>query len=85
MKRGTYVTRSTYQKVCEENKKLLIDIRILTEEGVNPIAILLKEKWRKKFAKDKAMNAIIQQACKEYLNEHPEIKTMIQNLGSPQK
>jgi hypothetical protein len=40
---GTYVTRSAYQKLKEENKKLLKDIRIIAlEPGVKAILIRMK-------------------------------------------
>ncbi len=78
--RGKYVKRSTYQKLFEENKKLLKDIRILTEEGINPRAILLKIDWRKKFKEDKDLNDLIKMACDQYLDEHPETKAIIENF-----
>lgn len=55
MKKGTYVLRSTYQKLFEENKKLKEDIRTLSEEGI-PSAqkILTLNKWRKHFRHEKA-------------------------------
>jgi hypothetical protein len=74
MKRGTYVLRSTYQKVVEENRKLLLDIRILTEETImpSPERILCKDKWQKKFRKDKQLNALLKEAAVAYMKEHPE-------------
>ena len=81
MKRGTYVSRSTYQKVCEENKRLLADIKILTAEGVNPDAILLKMKWQKKFLGDKQFHEALTRVAKEYLEEHPEIKKQIEGFS----
>lgn len=53
--KGKYVNRSTYQKLAEENKKLLYDIRILTAEvdGIPPVEkILVLHKWREKFKRD---------------------------------
>ena len=56
MNKGTYVSRSTYQKLKEKNKKLLQDIHILTKEGF-PSAdkILTIAKWRKKFAEEREL------------------------------
>ena len=60
MKKGTYVSRSTYQKVVEENKKLLNDIRILVQERsyLTPPPVeklFVIHKWRKKFNEDREL------------------------------
>jgi hypothetical protein len=70
MKHGTYVTRSTYQKVVEENKKLLNDIRILVQERSYQIPppvekLLVIEKWRTKFAQDRELVDMLQQMFKK--------------------
>lgn len=72
--KGTFVKRSTYQKVVEENKRLLIDIKILTEEQYDLTGerILLKMKWQKKFKEERELNALIKDACVQYLKDHPE-------------
>lgn len=55
-RKGKYVSRSTYQKLAEENKKLLKDIRILTEEGFPSAAkIITLDKWRRKFKEERDM------------------------------
>lgn len=68
---NTSVSRSTFQKVCEENKRLLADIKILTAEGISPHRILLIQKWQEKFKNDKELNDLIGYAVREYLKEHP--------------
>ncbi len=56
MKKGTYVSRATFQKVSQENKKLRQDIFILTQAGMPSFEkIELAKTWRDKFAADKAM------------------------------
>jgi hypothetical protein len=62
MKKGTYVSRSTFQKLKEENKKLLSDIRILSEAGF-PSAdkILTLAKWRKKFREEREFNQMLRE------------------------
>ncbi len=85
MKRGTYVKRSTYQKVVEENRRLLTDIRVLTIEGVSPERILLIQKWRKKFAEDRRFNAILKQMAEEYFKEHPDLDRLRPKLDSNPK
>jgi len=67
-----YVFRSTYQKIAEENKRLLNDIKILTSEGISAERTLLIIKWRVKFKADKDFTDILQIAAKEYIKEHPE-------------
>lgn len=54
--KGTYVSRSTYQRVVEENKKLLNDIRILVAMGP-PSAekALTRHKWLTKFEEDREL------------------------------
>lgn len=53
------VSRSEYQKVVEENKRLLNDIRILTTEGFSLEKILMIKKWRDHFEeKDRFSNWI---------------------------
>jgi len=87
IKKGTYVSRSTYQKVCEENKKLLIDIKILTDEkmALSAEKIFTVKKWRDKFAKDKAFNEMLVIACKQYLKEHPEFDITSPKFKNPTK
>lgn len=50
MERGTYVSRSTYQKVVEENKQLKRDIRVLI---LCPESTLYEafEEWEKVYLK----------------------------------
>lgn len=74
------VSRSVYQTLAEENKRLLYDIRILTAEGISPERILLIEKWRKRFKEEKDLRLLLKQFAVEYFKEHPEldIKNWIQ-------
>jgi aryl carrier-like protein len=59
-KRGKYVSRSTYQKLAEENKKLLKDIKILTQEGLPSVdKIMTLKKWREKFKQDNYIRDLI--------------------------
>lgn len=56
--KGTYVKRSTYQKVVEENKKLLCHIKILIGDPT-PDKLKLTIVWKEKFKKDKDLNDFI--------------------------
>lgn len=64
--RGKYVSRSTYQKLAEQNKKLINDIRILTQEGF-PSAnkILTIKKWRETFEKENELYNLLKTFLKE--------------------
>ena len=69
------VSRSVYQKVCEENKRLKADIKILVEShGDEPAYIETLLKWRKVFSKQKEFNVFMKEAAIQYLEKHPEIK-----------
>lgn len=74
MKKGTYVLRSTYQKLAEENKKLLNDIRILSEEGFSTVErIRTLAKWRKKFKADKEFVKTLKQFSKHFVNIYNDV------------
>lgn len=67
------VSRSAYQKVCEENKKLTKDIFLLVEDGI-PSAekILCLSKWRNKIAKDKMFQEQIKVVAKQYIQDNKD-------------
>ncbi len=72
MKKGTYVLRSTYQKLAEENKRLKEDLRIITSadrdnKGEMHNARLTLLKWRKYFLSLKNFF----DGLKEYAQTHP--------------
>ena len=60
------ISRSEYQRVVEENKKLMKDIEILTSEGLSVDKILLKEKWRKHFKSEKDIVLELIKAAKRH-------------------
>jgi len=49
---GAYVKRSTYQKVCEENKKLKADIFLLVEKPNSLKGITAFAKWKDVFKEE---------------------------------
>lgn len=79
------VSRSVYQKLKEENKRLINDIRILVypddSNGWKPVLT----KWRQKFQEDDEFTRMLQEVCREYLKEHPEydIKKRMEENPSP--
>jgi len=72
------VSRSVYQKVCEENKRLLGDIKILVgpTNSLTPQKIELLEKYRAKFKNEADWNYVLKLAAGEYLRAHPEYDIM---------
>ena len=71
-RKGKYVTRSVYQKVCEENKRLIADIREMVSDA-NPYSrLVVVVKWRRKFYMADAQEKLITTFAKSYLKEHPE-------------
>jgi ribosomal 50S subunit-associated protein YjgA (DUF615 family) len=50
------ISRSEYQRVCEENKRLLRDLETLTQEGLSAEKILLTHKWREHFENQRNKN-----------------------------
>lgn len=67
------VNRSTYQKVVEENKILIADIKLLVEDGMSSAEkILCIGKWKDKFKKKKEFNAMMKQAAKQYIKDHTD-------------
>jgi hypothetical protein len=59
MDKGKYVSRSEYQKVCEENKRLLRDIRILIEGKMSENSFNVRRKWMEHFRKDRELKHTI--------------------------
>lgn len=73
------VSRSVYQKVCEENKRLKADIEILVcHPAIDPDKFLQRstvfKKWSDFFRKRKQEHTLIRMAAMKYIKDHPEIK-----------
>ena len=56
MNKGTYVSRSTYQKVVEENKRLRADIRALVDGDITQVYEVMT-RWHKHFQAQKQFTA----------------------------
>lgn len=70
-KRGTYVSRSTYQKVVEENRRLLADIYAMCKgKGVEVIKV--KVKWIEKFDKEADQRKFIREVVRQYIKNNPD-------------
>jgi len=66
----SYVSRSVYQKLKEENKSLMRDIFAIVMHGANRGIVVCK--WRDKFEKEREFNAMLKEVCMQYLKDHPE-------------
>jgi hypothetical protein len=66
------VSRSVYQKLKEENKRLLDDIRILTDPIPDEKFMPVLVKWRKKFQEESELNKMLHEIAVQYLKDHPE-------------
>lgn len=67
------VSRSTYQKVVEENKRLLSDIKLLVKDGIPSYdQIRCMKKWREKFSKEKEFHDMLRKAAKQYIKDHAD-------------
>ena len=64
------VSRSTCQKVVEENKRLLKDIKTLVYGDI-PSIILLKDVYRKKFQSEKDFNQMMKNISQMYMDNNP--------------
>lgn len=73
MERGKHVSRSIYQKVCEENKKLKSDIfTLVMSKGVSPERILVKDKWERKFNQDQYLKQMLHDYAVQYVKDNPD-------------
>lgn len=72
------VSRSAFQKVSEENKKLKAEIRILVE-GNLPEIILLKHKYKLEYEKEQALDDALRGCAKQYFKDNPK-----QDITSPE-
>lgn len=55
------VSRSVYQKLKEENKRLLHDLYVISMEPVTLKSIEIRQKWKEKFSKDQEFNNILKE------------------------
>lgn len=65
------VSRSTYQKLAEENKRLKKDIEILVGK-MCPEQIIITSKYRKEFADRDKFNSLLKDVCKTYVEQNKD-------------
>jgi len=74
MKKGTYVTRSAYQKVCEEKKKLIEDIKIMSNESMTYKKMITVQKWRSHFNREDSFKLMLKGIAKQYFKDKAKRK-----------
>ena len=73
----TTVSRSTYQKVVEENKRLKADIKILVKRKTASEILDVTRKWSKIFKEEEQLHSCLKQAAEQYFKDHPELNKEI--------
>ena len=68
----SYVSRSVYQKVCEENKRLMRSIRLLTYDAAEDESINEFKKWFDYFETEEAFNNLFKHTVKQYIKNHAD-------------
>lgn len=66
------VSRSVYQKVCEENKKLLRDIEVLVSEGFSIEYLDIVTHYQDKFEKEKQFRKLMKKAAEQYIKDNKD-------------
>lgn len=66
------VSRSVYQKLAEENRRLKADIYTLVMKPVTGESILVRAKWREKFEKDAAFQKAMHDYAVQYVKDNPD-------------
>lgn len=70
--KGKTVSRSVYQKMAEENKKLKTDLKTLCFFDISAKTMIVRMKWRTHFKKEAEFNSMMKGFATEYLKKHPE-------------
>ncbi|HLG26241.1 MAG TPA: hypothetical protein VI423_00480 [Paenisporosarcina sp.] len=71
-KQAKPVSRSVYQKLAEENKKLKADLKILCFDKPSVDSITVRAKWKIHFLKEANFNSLMKDFATNYIKEHPE-------------
>jgi hypothetical protein len=66
------VSRSVYQKLVEENKRLKADIWQMVLRPVYGETILLKIKWKERFEKDQELRQALHEYAVQYVKDNPD-------------
>jgi|GEM_PF-6502712 len=66
------VSRSVYQKLAEENKRLRADIFKMVMFPLNSETIKVRSKWRKKFEEQQLLRQTLHEHAVQYIKDHPD-------------
>lgn len=68
------VSRSVYQKLAEENKRLKADLKtiVMARKPLSDYEIETIRKYRKQFQKEDSFNLIMKEVASEYIKQHPD-------------
>lgn len=79
------VSRSVYQKLKEENKRLLADILVLTDPMPDEKFMPVLKRWRKHFQEQREFDQMLKEVVAEYIKEHPEFDIKQRTDGADNK
>lgn len=70
--KGKCVSRSVYQKVCEENRRLRQDLYTLVMRPVTGESILVRGRWKDQFEKEKELAKVLHDYAEQYVKDNPD-------------
>jgi hypothetical protein len=86
------VSRSVYQKLAEENKRLKADIYVLVmldlrEKGNLERWNRIDSQWREKFKKDEALRQALHEYAVQYVKDNPDsvVAQLAREIQTPKK
>ena len=79
MKGKSYISRSVYQKLAEENKSLMRDLKIIST-GDPVEAFIVRKHWRERFKKEEKFWNDLREILKEEVKEHTSSINQKQNV-----
>lgn len=72
MAKASKVSRSVFQKICEENKRLKSDIYTLVMKPLTGDSILVRNRWKKKFEDDRLLATALHEYAVQYIKDNPD-------------
>jgi hypothetical protein len=66
------VSRSVYQKLAEENKRLQKDIYLMVMLPYSGKGVNARAKWYKKFKQDKELAKMLHEYAVQYVKDNPD-------------
>jgi len=66
------VSRSVYQKLAEENKRLKKDIYLLVMKPYSGLSVNARAEWYKKFKQDQELAQMLHDYAVQYVKDNPD-------------